>query len=38
MKTRKPKPPISKDGKMQLCSKCNRYCRRTLNMCPRCCK
>jgi hypothetical protein len=36
MATAKTKPPYSKDRKLQLCSKCNKYCRRTLNVCPHC--
>jgi hypothetical protein len=28
----------SKDGRKQLCYKCGKYCRRTLNMCPTCVK
>jgi hypothetical protein len=34
--TTKVKPPYSKDGRLQLCSRCNRYCSRYRNMCPTC--
>ena len=30
------KPPYSKDGRLQLCSRCQEYCSRVLNMCPTC--
>ncbi len=30
------KPPHSKDGRLQLCYRCGKYCRRTLNICPTC--
>jgi hypothetical protein len=30
------KPPYSKDRKLQLCSGCNRYWPRYLNLCPIC--
>lgn len=30
------KPPFSKDGRLQLCNRCNRYCGRTKNTCPTC--
>lgn len=36
MTTTKVKPPHSKDGRLQLCSRCNRYCSRYKNMCPTC--
>jgi hypothetical protein len=29
-------PPFSKDGKLQLCSDCGHYVRRTINVCPFC--
>lgn len=30
------KPSHSKDGRLQLCFRCNRYCGHTRNICPRC--
>jgi hypothetical protein len=35
-KAKAPKPPYSKDRKLQLCSRCNRYCSRRLSICPTC--
>lgn len=32
----KTKPPYSADRKLQLCSRCGNYCKRSLNMCPTC--
>lgn len=32
----KARPPYSKDGKMQLCSGCNKYVSRNARFCPRC--